>query len=284
MKHTIKSSAIFIFIFLISFVAAAQTNYEDVVYLKSGSIIHGTIIEQIPNESIKIQTRDKNIFVFKIDEVMKITKEEVKANSSTHRESKRSFREDPVTNDNFKKSGYTNITEFTFGMSTDGPYHSSNNNSSTENDLNDLNRGLSIGVQSINGYQFSPHMSAGVGLGLQTHTSLVLVPIFLDVHANFIAKKITPFVSLAAGYSYTLREIFGFTHLGTDTKGGLMVSPAAGVKFFVKQKMALNVSLGFRYQEIDLYHSAYYSYNSSVPEYYSTEPLRHFILRFGFTF
>ena len=51
--------------------------YEDVVYLKNGSIIHGIILEQIPGESIKIQTKDGNTFVFKMDEVQKMTKEEV---------------------------------------------------------------------------------------------------------------------------------------------------------------------------------------------------------------
>ena len=37
--------------------------------------IRDRIIEQIPNQSVKIQTRDKNIFVFKMDEIDKITKE-----------------------------------------------------------------------------------------------------------------------------------------------------------------------------------------------------------------
>ncbi len=50
----------------------------DVVYLKNGSIIKGIIMEQIPNESIKIQTKDGSLFVFKMEEVEKITKEESK--------------------------------------------------------------------------------------------------------------------------------------------------------------------------------------------------------------
>jgi hypothetical protein len=39
------------------------------------SIIRGTIIEQIPNEKIKIQTSEGNVFVYKYDEIEKITKE-----------------------------------------------------------------------------------------------------------------------------------------------------------------------------------------------------------------
>ena len=48
---------------------------QDVVYLKNGSIIRGLIIEQIPNVSLKIQTVDGSVFVYKIDEIEKMTKE-----------------------------------------------------------------------------------------------------------------------------------------------------------------------------------------------------------------
>lgn len=47
----------------------------DVVYLKNGSIIRGSIIEQIPNDQLKIQTKDGSIFVYKMGEISKITKE-----------------------------------------------------------------------------------------------------------------------------------------------------------------------------------------------------------------
>lgn len=52
-----------------------KPEYQDVVYLKNGSIIRGMIIEQIPNKSIKIQTKDGNVFVYEMDEIEKITKE-----------------------------------------------------------------------------------------------------------------------------------------------------------------------------------------------------------------
>ena len=54
---------------------AQQDNLVDVVYLKNGSILRGIIIEQVPNESIKLQTADGNIFVYKTSEIDKITKE-----------------------------------------------------------------------------------------------------------------------------------------------------------------------------------------------------------------
>ena len=53
----------------------STSDLQDVVYLKNGSIIRGLIIEQIPNVSLKIQTADGSVFVYKIDEIEKMTKE-----------------------------------------------------------------------------------------------------------------------------------------------------------------------------------------------------------------
>ncbi|MBZ0201852.1 MAG: hypothetical protein K8I03_02415 [Ignavibacteria bacterium] len=68
-------------IIIISLQVFSVCNYaqqeEDVVYLKNGSIIHGTITEQVKGESIKIKTADGNIFVFKMSEIDKMTKEKV---------------------------------------------------------------------------------------------------------------------------------------------------------------------------------------------------------------
>ncbi|MBE2218773.1 MAG: hypothetical protein IAE90_11245 [Ignavibacteria bacterium] len=64
-------------IFTFSTLVLFAQQYEDVVYLKNGSIIHGVILELVPEESIKIQTKDGNTFFFKMNEVKKITKEEI---------------------------------------------------------------------------------------------------------------------------------------------------------------------------------------------------------------
>jgi len=54
---------------------AQQT--EDVVYLKNGDIVWGTIVEQIPGESLKIQTADGSVFVYAMNEISKIVRESV---------------------------------------------------------------------------------------------------------------------------------------------------------------------------------------------------------------
>jgi hypothetical protein len=69
--------------------------------LKNGSIIRGMIIEQVPNQSIKIQTKDRNVFVFKYDEIEKMTKENLPADNSNNKSQVIDF----------KKSGFINLTE-----------------------------------------------------------------------------------------------------------------------------------------------------------------------------
>ena len=53
--------------------AFSQT--KDVVYLKNGSILKGTIVEQNLNKSIKLQTSEGNIFVYDFADIEKITRE-----------------------------------------------------------------------------------------------------------------------------------------------------------------------------------------------------------------
>ena len=66
----------------ISMGAIAQNNMRDVVYLKNGGITKGIIIEQVPNETLKIQTTDGSVFVYKFSEISKITKESLQPDAN----------------------------------------------------------------------------------------------------------------------------------------------------------------------------------------------------------
>lgn len=62
------------FVLLIGTQCRAQSTI-DVVELKNGSVIRGTIVEQVMGESIKIKTYDGSLFVYRMDEVVRISKE-----------------------------------------------------------------------------------------------------------------------------------------------------------------------------------------------------------------
>ena len=76
---------------LITTLSFGQSNYQDVIYLKNGSIIRGVIIEQVPNKSIKIETADRSVFVYQIDEIEKIAKEEKVSNKNNESVRKKGF-------------------------------------------------------------------------------------------------------------------------------------------------------------------------------------------------
>ena len=63
----------FLFVFL-TIPLTAQTAI-DIIHLKNGSIVKGTITEQVMGQGIKLETKDGNLFVYKMEEIEKITKD-----------------------------------------------------------------------------------------------------------------------------------------------------------------------------------------------------------------
>jgi len=51
-----------------------STTLTEVLYLKNGSVIKCTVIEQVMGQSVKIRTSDGSIYVYKMEEIEKITK------------------------------------------------------------------------------------------------------------------------------------------------------------------------------------------------------------------
>ncbi|MEO8069208.1 MAG: hypothetical protein ABI599_16030 [Flavobacteriales bacterium] len=245
------------FLFVLPAFVLAQENMEDVIYLKNGSVIHGVIIEQVPNVSLKIQTADRNVFVFRIEEVDKITKEPLagKAKPSGRSETAASF-----SNEELKQRGYSAIAELNMGIGYNG-----------------FGEKSSFGVQVINGYQVNPNLFAGIGIGLNQHFSgVAFAPIFLDVRVNFLRQRVSPFIDLAGGWAIGLTD---------DDEGGVYANPSLGVKFFVSRRTALQLSLGFRYQEGTERIETWNYYNGTVTDHYDQTFERNAAtLKFGVTF
>ena len=82
MKNMRKLITFLAFAFILAFGnnLIAQTSYQDVVYLKNGSVVKGIIIEQTLNVNLKLKTSDGSLFVFEMKDVEKITKEAVGVN------------------------------------------------------------------------------------------------------------------------------------------------------------------------------------------------------------
>ncbi len=75
---------LFLILFIFGGIVFAQ-QYEDVIYLKNGSIIRGVIIEQAPNRYIKIKS-GQNVIVYQMYEIEKMVKEIISSDISLKKE------------------------------------------------------------------------------------------------------------------------------------------------------------------------------------------------------
>lgn len=120
----------------------------------------------------------------------------------------------------YKQKGYSNITEANLGFGV-GQY----------------NREFSYGIQTINGYQFSPHVSLGLGAGYDKYKLVDYLSVFGDVHITLLQGPVSPFISAAYGYGIQL-----------DGGGGTYINPAIGLKVFTSSYSAISLSIGYRGQ------------------------------------
>lgn len=131
---------------------------EDVIYLKNGSVLRGEIIESDQEEAIEIRIEGGSVFVLDREEIDEITREE-------HLK--------PVY---YTQSGYINHT----GL-----------------DLLPGGDRTSVRLQMINGYQFTPLIAAGIGIGFTTYNDpLGLIPLYLEGKLKLKEANTAPFLFL----------------------------------------------------------------------------------------
>ena len=213
-------------------VAAAQ-NYQEVVYLKNGSVIRGVIIEQIPNQSVKIQTSDGNIFVYELSQVEKITKEQVMAPvqqryTNTYVPRERVVREPRASlgpQDAFLPTPcYKGFFDFGYTVG-----------------VGDYGEGR-VTMSTTHGAQIIPYLYIGAGMGFNYfyESGCWNLPIYADFRSNFLKGRITPFVDFRLGYS-------------VGDASGLYISPSVGCNFGFGRKSGFSVSLGYEFQKAEFY-------------------------------
>lgn len=218
---------LFFLVFLVSCLSINAQRSKDLVYLKNGSIIHGTVIEQNHVEDIiKIRTADGSLFVYKMSEVERIQKEEVSSQG--------------FNGGNGLHRKFRAIIEpaYVFGVE--------------DSDYKEDRVGATVSM----GYQFNPYIYLGVGVGgfYFLDSEVYSLPVFLNFRSDFINARITPFVDVKAGYSPV-----------EDVKGAY-ASVSLGCRFRLGDSFALSVSTGAEIQSAEVSYSynsfGYHSYYS----------------------
>lgn len=237
--------------------ALAQSTYDN-IYLKNGSIIKGIIIEQVPGKSIKVETRDKNIFVFKEEEIEKIVKGPMQRKGRDESEEERNT-EPRVYSSTEAYTGYS------FGIETGiGPGSSARNQN-----------GLGLAFHVLNNATFKSKFSCGIGLGFDLFTlgyspyenetyyddyarSYLNMTYYLDLRAFPIEGKISPLIICNAGYGTTL--------FSSKVTGGLYFNGGVGTRFRFTNKFALNLTLNYKMQKFSYQeYFSEYTYTGTYP-------------------
>jgi len=224
-----KYLLLFIVIFSIPFCVSAQNNYKDVVHLNNGEIRKGIIVEKIPSVSLKIRTSDGNIFVYKMDDIAKITKELVYENTERINV-QRQF-------NGKSESRFTQI-ELGFDFGTIEPY--------SIGGVQTLTNMSRIKMNIIHSYKFNRDISLGIGSGLRFYLSSenLLLPLFTDFRIKFpkfklLDNKIIPYAGVSAGASF---------FFSGSSLAGVLFNPIVGLCYDLSSKVKFNIGIGYDLQ------------------------------------
>jgi sRNA-binding regulator protein Hfq len=204
---------------LLTIVATAQNKPLNTIYFKNGSVIKGSILQYQVDGSIKIETADKSVWVFKSADVDKI---EIPKPVKTFSEVDYSY----------KKGTFTQLQVELMPSKKE----------STE--------GTVPAMLGVVGYQLNKHFSAGVGTGVEAfHVSML--PLFGDFRYYFLNDRFTPFINLKGGYAFPL-ENQKDVNRNVDLKsyGGLMGGIEFGYVKTLSNSTKFTFSLGYRYQRV----------------------------------
>lgn len=230
----------------VNYLSLAQTKTEDVVYLKNGSIIRGTILERKSGEYVKIESGCRNIWVFRSDEISKITKEEIPV---------------PDMGETTRTHGFLNSTDMGV-LAGKG----------------EETRDAPFSLHTVNGYLFKNRIFCGAGLGIE-FLDVTYVPLFTDFRYHFFNNIISPFLYLQMGYNLPL-ENEKFDYAQVKEKGGLLINPGAGIRFSINARTSILISVSYRYQEL----KSVVKYFWPEEEINRYEYLHRLGIRFGFYF
>jgi hypothetical protein len=216
MDIPIAKYTLFFIFFLLSTVAAAQDKYEDVVYLKNGSVIRGIITEQVPGERITIKT-GKSTIIVKQDEIEKMVKEPVDS----------------------KRRGYIGIA---LGFSTpQGDYlNKSKGNASIGSHLNLVRFGYTFTNRiGISAHWYGGANFYGGGDQLWTYGGMLAGLMISSYSKAKPRPKLEADISPMIGYAVTSSPDFG---VGVDQDISVAYLFAATIRWNVGGKVAILVT------------------------------------------
>lgn len=96
--------------------------------------------------------------------------------------------------------------------------------------------------QILGYYNLTDRWAVGAGTGLSFYEKM-LIPVYGDVRFQIgRERKFTPYAEFAIGYSFVPTS---------NTNGGSFINPSIGVQYPLKNKMKLQLALGYELQDLE---------------------------------
>ena len=221
---------------------------KDHVYLKSGSVIRGKILEIEPVDHVKIQDMCGNIWYYKIGEVEKITSEPFE---SELRSDKASIGFD---------EGFVNMTSI--GFLVGSSYNA---------------QVAPFSLLMVNGYRAPIGLFAGFGTGIEFFSTSYM-PFFLDLRYDLIGTDVVPYIIAKGGYGVPLASDRTEYNISYEYSGGPLYGAGIGLKIRTRNHFAWDIELMYRYQETS--YKEIYDWNNQESDY--TDIFNRIEIRLGF--
>jgi len=108
--------------------------------------------------------------------------------------------------------------------------------------------------QTVNAWQFDRHIYLGPGTGLEmtgkkglmldegNSKAAIMIPLFCELRACFLSKRVSPYFSAKSGYAFYLDSP------SPAFMGGGFIEGQLGLKTFINRNSSFNFSVGYRMQ------------------------------------
>jgi len=237
-----------IFLLNILFSPLLLAQDTDHVYLKSGSVIRGQILEIEPVDHVKIEDMCGNIWYYKISEVEKITSEPFE---SDKRRDQKAIGFD---------AGFANMTSI--GFLVGSSYNA---------------QVAPFSLLMVNGYRIPNGFFAGIGTGIEFFSSSYM-PFYLDLRYDLIGTDVVPYVVAKGGWGVPLSSDRSEYDISYEYTGGPLFGAGLGLKIRTRNHFAWDIELLYRYQETS--YIEIYEWNNQ--EYDYTDIFHRIEIRVGF--
>lgn len=209
-------------------VALAQDRHEkqEVVKLKNGHQVRGKIVTYAPLDSLVIQEEDGTLQTIYWDQIKQIVKDDWQPQQAMG---------SGFTPGVGPQKGYRGFVDLEYYVSIDAMSEDH------------------FGFSTTHGYQLKPYLFVGAGAGMKiSHkkhckdlllsqpADFYMFPVFADLRLDLLKHKVSPYLDCRVGYT-----------LGNKAYG-VMFNPSVGCRIGLKDRLAVNASLGYSLQSIDL--------------------------------